>query len=237
MGDIRFRNSFGIDLAAPQDVVFNSMLNLNYAIFRLPRGGGKDLLLAFYAMLYAASNPMSRVLITAPSFRQAKINFGEVSKLSLVDNVQELLLKKPFIASDMCYLQFKNGSVVEASSMNIKHTLKVDVVLVNESSSMPKDQLENLMSRAENDDSVKKIFFMSTGYYDYNYMSKIEAHDCFSTLAFGYKTFPEEFYDQVNIDEAKKILSANVFDMEYNAKVLSLVGETKREERSLWAKK
>ena len=64
---------------------------------------------------------------------------------------------------------------------------------------------------------------MSVGYYDYNYMNKIEAHDCFSTFAFGYKTFPEEFYDQSNIDEAKKELSADVFDMEYNAKVCPLL--------------
>lgn len=226
MGDIRFRNSFGIDLTVPQDVVFNSMLNLNYATFRLPRGGGKDFLLASYAISYAASNPMSRVLITAPTFRQAKINFGEVSKLSLVDNVQKLLLKKPTFGFDTCYLKFKNKSRIEAMALNgrsIKYAMGSEIVLVNEASSVDGNQLAKLVTCVENDDSVKKVFFMSAGYYDYNYMSKVEAHDCFSTLAFGYKTFPEEFYDQANIDEAKKILSANKFDMEYNAKVCSSV--------------
>lgn len=225
MGDIRFRNSFGIDLVAPQDVVFNSMSNLNYATFRLPRGGGKDLLLAFYAISYAASNPMSRVLIIVPTFRQAKINFREVERLSLVDNFQELLLGKPTFAFDTCYLKFKNESRIEAMALNdrsIKYAMGSEIVLVNEASSADSNQLSKLVTCAENSD-IKKIFFMSTGYYDYNYMNKIEAHDHFSTLAFGYKAFPEGFYDQLNIDEAKKTVSANEFDIEYNAKVLSSV--------------
>ena len=225
MGDIRFRNSFGIDLTAPQDVVLNSMLNLNYATFRLPRAGGKDFLLSFYAMLYAASVDGSRVLITAPTFRQAKINFKEVVKLSLKDSFQELLLGKPTFAFDTCYLKFKNGSIIEAMTLNdmgIKYDRSGDVVLINEASSADSDKLARLVTCVENGD-IKKVFFMSTGYYDYNYMSEVEAHDCFSTLAFGYKTFPEGFYDQLNIEDAKKVFTEEEFDMEYNAKIVSSI--------------
>ena len=137
----RFRTIFDIDLTltAPQDIVLNGMQNLNYATFRLPRGGGKDFLLASYALFCAASYPKCRILITAPTFRQVKINFREVQRLSLVDNFKELLLKKPFIASDVCYLKFKNGSSIDAMSLNdvaVKYAMDSAVVRVNEASSV-----------------------------------------------------------------------------------------------------
>ncbi len=219
----RFENIFGINLVAPQHVIFNSMLNLNYATFRVPRGGGKDLLLAMYAMLYAESEPESRILITTPTFRQTKMTFNQVSVItSNSEYFQGLLLGRPTICYDTCYLKFKNGSRLDAVVLNdvgIKHALHSDVVLVNEASTMPGEQLSKLMVGVENDD-LKKVFLMSAGYYDYNHMNKIEAHEYFSTHAFGYKSFPSGFYDQVNIDEAKKALSAAEFDMEYNAKVV-----------------
>ncbi len=213
----KFENIFGIDLAAPQNVIFSSMLNLNYALFRVPRGGGKDLLLAMYAMLYAASEAGSRVLITTPTVRQSKITFSLLSAvISAASNkyFQDAVFE-PHISSNTCFLQFKNGSRIDAGT---KCDTDIDVVLVNEASSMPGEQLSKLIIGVENGD-LKKVFLMSTGYYDYNYMNKIEAHECFSTYAFGYKSFPSGFYDPENINEAKKIMSAAEFDMEYNAKV------------------
>ena len=211
----KFENIFGINLATPQNVIFNSMLNLNYATFRVSRGAGKDLLLAMYAMLYAASEPESRVLITTPTIRQAKMTFNS---LNVVRKYFQDATFEPHISSDVCFLQFKNESRIDART---EYDTDSDVVLVNEADSMPEQQLLKLMVGVENGD-LKKAFLMSTGYYDYNHMNKIEAHECFSPHAFGYKSFPSGFYDQANIDEAKKLLSVDEFDMEYNAKVVKI---------------
>ena len=224
----KFENIFGINLAAPQNVIFNSMLNLNYATFRVPRGGGKDLLLAMYAMLYAGSEPESRVSIITPTSRQAKMTFNSLDVIirSAGSKYFQGALFEPHFHSNM--LQFKNGSRIDVGT---KYDTNSDVVLVNEADTMPGEQLLKLMVGVEIDD-LKKVFLMSIGYYDYNYMNKIDAHECFSTHAFGYKAFPLGFYDQANIDEAKKLLSVYEFDMEYNAKVVC-VSEKRSEDEQL----
>jgi hypothetical protein len=217
----KFRHIFGTDLVTPQNIIFNSMINLDYAAFRLPRGSGKDFLLDAYAMLYTSSIPKSTVLITAPTYTQAKISFRGLERFSLNTYFGDLLLKRPIIASNMCYLKFKNGSQIDARALDnlgVKYAINSDVVLVTEAASIPKEQLSKLVSNVENN-VFKKVFLMSTGYYDYNYMNEIEAHEYFSTLAFGYKAFPTEFFDQANIDDVKKTISADVFDMEYNSKI------------------
>ncbi len=219
----RFENIFGINLAAPQNVIFSSMLNLNYAKFRVPRGGGKDLLLAMYAMLYAELEPKSRILMTTPTTRQARMAF---SLLDVVRSTSDNKYFKDAVYSFRQDVKFKNGSRIDVGT---KYDDNSDVVLVNEADTMPEEQLSKLVLGVENGD-LKKVFLMSAGYYDYNYMNKIEAHECFSAHAFGYKSFPSGFYDQENIDEAKKLLSADEFDMEYNAKVVSLVFQERSED-------
>ncbi len=225
----KFENVFGINLAAPQNVIFSSMLNLDYATFRVPRGGGKDLLLAMYAMLYAASKPESRVLITTPTRRQTKMTFSILDVvISCADNKYFQTLFEPHISSNTCFLQFKNGSRIDAG---IDCDTNSDIILVNEASTMPEEELSKLIVGVENGD-LKKVFLMSAGYYDVNYMNKIEAHECFSTHVFGYKTFPSGFYDQANIDEAKRTLSAKGFDMDYNAKVVCPIFQERSEDEN-----
>lgn len=201
---------FGTELATPQNIIFNSMMNLNYAAFRLPRGGGKDFLLAVYAMQHAASTAESHISIVAPVYRQVKILFEEIERFSLKStHFKDLRLEK-----SVCRLRLKNGSIIEAMPF---HIYDGDIILVTEASNMPKHRLLELIKGVESN-TLKKVFLMSVGYYDYNYMSEIEAHEHFSTLAFGYKSFPIGFYDQASIDNAKKTLSADVFNMEYNSK-------------------
>lgn len=227
----KFENVFGISLAAPQSVIFNSMLNLNYAVFRISRGGGKDLLLAMYAMLYAVWEPESRILITTPTHKQAKMTFNMLDVITsrAGNKYFQGVVFEPHISSDACFLQFKNGSRIDAGT---EYDGSSDIVLVNESSSMPEPRLSKLLVDVENG-NLKKVFLMSTGYYDYNCMNKIEAHECFSTHAFGYKAFPSGFYDQKNINEAKKILSVDVFNMDYNAKVVKVnQGERSEDENA-----
>jgi len=212
-------SDFKIDLAHPQKVVFDVMLNLNYAVFRLPRGGGKDFLLSIYALLYACSNSESVVTVVSPSYRQSKFVFEELCKLIFRYNLSELLLVEPTVSFGECFLDFKNKARVRFAPCGGYYlNSSDDVVLISESNHMPLEFMVELVDSIERGHS-KKVFLMSTGYRVDSYMSKIEAHPSFSICAFGCKSFPEGFYDQSNIDEAKKILTKDEFDMEYNAKV------------------
>ena len=213
----KFRNIFGTDLVTPQNIIFNAMISLDYAAFRLPRGGGKDFLLSAYALLYATSIPGGHVLIDAPVYRQVKILFEAINHFSLKNAYfKDIYLGNPAASRNDCYLRLRNGSTIKAVP-NIP-SYDGDIILVTEASSMPKQRLSELIKSAENN-TLKKVFLMSGGYYDYNCMNEIGAHECFSTLAFGYRAFPTGFYDQASIYEAKKTLSADVFNMEYNSKI------------------
>lgn len=214
-----FRNIFGTDLVTPQDIIFNTMMNLDYVAFRLPRGSGKDFLLSAYALLYASSIIGGRILIDAPSYRQVKMVFEAINCFSLGKNAyfKDLYLGDPAASRNDCYLRLRNGSTIKAVP-NIP-SYNGDIVLITEASSMPKQQLLKLIKGVENN-TLKKVFLMSTGYYNFNYLHRIETHEYFSTLAFGYKAFTTGFYDQANIDHAKETLSTDMFDMEYNSKIL-----------------
>jgi len=212
-----FRDIFGTDLAPPQNIVFNAMMNLNYVTFRLSRGGGKDFLLSAYALLYATSIAGGHVLIDAPAYRQVKILFEAINYFSLKNTYfKDIYLGNPATSRNDCYLRLKNGSTIKAVP-NIP-SYDGDIILVTEADGMPKQRLSELIKGAENN-TLKKVFLMSGGYYDYNCMNEIETHECFSTLTFGYRAFPTGFYDQASIDNAKKTLSTDVFDMEYNSKI------------------
>jgi len=212
-----FKDIFDTDLVTPQNIVFNGMINLDYAAFRLPRGGGKDFLLSTYALLRAASVAKSNILIEAPVYRQVKILFESINYLSFKSTYfEDLYSVNTADSRNDCYLKFKNGSTIRAVP-NIP-IYDGDIVLVTEASSMPKQRLSELIKGIKNN-TLRKVLFMSTGYYDYNSMNEIETYECFSSLAFGYKAFTTGFYDQANIDHAKETLSTDVFDMEYNSKI------------------
>ncbi len=226
-----FRDIFGTDLVMPQNIIFNSMMNLDYAAFRLSRGGGKDFLLATYAMLYATSVAESHISIVAPVYKQAKIPFEVINRFSLKSAYfKDLYSEKPITGCNICYLEFKNKSIIEATPFcDDIFTYNGNIILVTEADSMPEQHLLKLIKGVENN-TLRKVFLMSAGYYNYNYMNKIEAHGYFSTFAFGYKAFPTGFYDQTSIDNIKETLSIDIFNMEYNSKICKYVAKNERRE-------
>jgi len=216
----KFGDIFGGDLAAPQNIVFNSMISLDRATFRLPRGGGKSFLLSTYAMLCAATTAESHISIIAPAYIQSKALFVEIDRFCFKSAYFKYLYsEKPVVGCDACYLRFKNGSTIKATPFRDIYSDNSNIILIDEANSVPDLELSELMTHIKNR-TPKKVFLISTGYYNYKYINKVEADEHFSTLAFGYKAFPTGFFDQANIDEIKKTLTADVFDMDYNSKVL-----------------
>lgn len=70
---------------------------------------------AMYALLRAMCYPNEKVGIFSASFRQAKFVWAEIEKMySNSAIVKECCYKRPMSPPDKCYLQLKNGSIIEA---------------------------------------------------------------------------------------------------------------------------
>jgi len=187
-----------------QKIVMRVMGSLNYANFRLPRCGGKSFLLSRYALDYADKFNNSRIVITAPSLRQIKRVFSY--ELKIDTSVPKKVL---------------DDSVIEGVEVSNVVNYSGDVLLIDEGNHISGDFLKQLLLSIEGQ-SFKKIFIMSTGFYDFNPMMLVEKNENFSSLAFGFKSYPKRIYNEQNILEARKILSAAEFDMEYNSKIIKI---------------
>ncbi len=80
----------------------------NYVMAIMCRGAGKTFLLGVFAALKALLYPGHRVGLLAPTFRQSKMIFDEVTKLWQGSAIlQASTERKPTQQSDNCYLRFK----------------------------------------------------------------------------------------------------------------------------------
>lgn len=99
-----------VDLAVPQQAIINDMWFKNFVLVTAGRGSGKTYLNSVFACLWAMLYPGQKVGLLAPSFRQAKTIFAEVTaRWQESPLLQEATEKKPIIASDRCYLEFKRA--------------------------------------------------------------------------------------------------------------------------------
>ena len=109
-----------VELATPQQPIFEDMWFKNFVLVTAGRGTGKTFLNSVFACLWAMLYPGQKVGLLAPSFRQAKMIFAEVElRWSQSPLLQEATVSKPINASDRCYLNFrssgfKQGSVIHA---------------------------------------------------------------------------------------------------------------------------
>ena len=192
-------------LVTPQNIVMDMMLNLNYASFKLPRGGGKDFLFSNYALMTATSMPDTRVLITTPSYAQAKSNF-----ITIYDQLVDMKVFK-FSSSIGYYASFltlPNGSKIKAEAnqdhMVSESGIRQDIILVNEANSIDGDWLYKLLKCVEAG-LYKKVFLIYSGdsikhMVSSNFINVIEANENFSSASFGYKAFPEGFFGESVIE-------------------------------------
>lgn len=94
------------DLSVPESNSFVANGFVNHNTF----------LCATFACLWAMLYPGQRIGLIAPSFRQAKTLFSEVKKIwSTAPILQEATLRKPIMASDRCYLEFRQVGITHPS--------------------------------------------------------------------------------------------------------------------------
>jgi len=109
-----------VELSDVQKVVLRSMWFQDYVICIMTRGGGKTFLHGVFACLKAMLYPGHRIGLLAPTFRQAKMMFDEVTRLWQRSPIlQAATERKPTQQADNCYLRFKttgakNPSLIQA---------------------------------------------------------------------------------------------------------------------------
>jgi len=118
--EIAAEDLLDIDLSPIQREVLRSMWFKNYVMSIMCRGAGKTFLLGVFACLKALLYPGHRVGLLAPTFRQSKMIFDEVTKIWQRSPILQMASeRKPTQQSDNCYLRFKatggkNGSMIQA---------------------------------------------------------------------------------------------------------------------------
>ena len=71
----------GIRLYPWQEIVLKGMLNRDYSLLVLGRGLGKSTLAAVFVILKMIFEPGTKIVIAGPTFRTARIIFGNVEKM------------------------------------------------------------------------------------------------------------------------------------------------------------
>lgn len=116
---------FNKTLTVSQRAMFRLLKDASFFMIIASRGMGKSFALALIACLNAILNPNTRVGIIAPSYRQAKMIFDKILQLwldaPLFANECE---KRPVFGMDMCYVPFKNGSVIQAIPLGSGDTIR-----------------------------------------------------------------------------------------------------------------
>jgi hypothetical protein len=109
-----------LELSPVQKVVLRSMWFRDYVMAIMCRGSGKTFINAVFACLKGLLYPGHRIGLLAPTFRQSKFMFDEVTKLWQRSPIlQAACERKPTTQSDTCYLRFKavgikNPSMIQA---------------------------------------------------------------------------------------------------------------------------
>ena len=136
----------GVDLAVPQRAILNSMWKKDFVLVTAGRGCGKSFMTGVFSVLWALLYPGQKIGLLAPSFRQGKTMFAEVEKLWRASPLlREATEGKPTLASDRCYLKFKQGgntpcSIIEAIPLGDGSKIRgarYYVIIVDEFAQMP----------------------------------------------------------------------------------------------------
>lgn len=103
-------------------------------------------IMAVFAVLKCLLNTREKVGITGPTYRQAKFVFAEIQRLySESPIVKESCKREPTMGSDMCKLEFKNGSFIFALPLGDGEKIRgarFNTMLVDEAVKVPQDILE-----------------------------------------------------------------------------------------------
>ena len=78
----------GIKLAPFQEILLKGMLNRNFSMLVLGRGGGKTFISAVYCILQCIFEPGTKILVAGPTFRTARFIFNNIEKISTGPSVE-----------------------------------------------------------------------------------------------------------------------------------------------------
>lgn len=141
-------------LPAPQRMIFKDMWFKPYVLVTAGRGTGKSYLLSIFAVTYALLYPGVRVGLLSASFRQAKIIFSEVTRRYAESPIlREATVKRPVVASDRCYLDFRSvnnspGSLIAAIPMGDGGRIRgqrFHALLIDEFAQVPEDIFDTVI--------------------------------------------------------------------------------------------
>jgi len=150
-GNIGFTTELisGVRLAGFQEIVLKAFLNRNFSMCVFSRGGGKSFLAAVFCFLQCIFEPNSKIIIAGPTFRTARLIFGELEKI--VNSKQAKLLRDcfetvPSKRNDIFEWHI-NGGIIRAIPLNGEKIrgFRANVLVLDEYLLLSEDTIKNVL--------------------------------------------------------------------------------------------
>lgn len=146
--DFTFFTLTGIRLYPFQVVMLKSMMNRNFIMNVLSRGGGKSTIAAYFCILQCIFEPNSKIIIAGPQFRTARNIFNEIVKLSERQDAHLLAqcISKIERRPDICEMVIGSSSI-KAIPLNGEKIrgFRANVLILDEFLLLSKEMIEKVL--------------------------------------------------------------------------------------------
>lgn len=235
-----FSNNYGpLKLPTHQRIMLRTAnRGTPFNLWVLSRGMGKSTVIGMSAIHKALFVPNIKVGIISSSYRQAQNIFAFIEEVC--ENspyVADAVTYGPTRGSINCKLKFSNGSSITALPLGDGSKVRGErfhVLFIDEAPHVPSDIIDAVLigmlaTKADPTGAAgikiqNQIFFASTAYFQFNHFYKkyrqyndeiAKGNDRYVVLNFPMTDAPPGFLDLVVIEEAKKSMSQDIFNMEY----------------------
>lgn len=171
------KDLLGLKLVWFQRICLKAMWFKIFIMLVLGRGIGKSWLLAVFAVLKAMLYPGTKIGIIAPVYRQALYVFDYIDELYVNSPyLRAAVVKKPSIGPMRAFMQFHNGSFIEALPVGDGNKIRgrrYHVVLGDEWAQMDPDIIKKVirpMMNVKIKGRQNQLITASTAYYSWNHL-------------------------------------------------------------------
>lgn len=140
----------GIDLYPYQEILLKMMLNRNFSLNVVSRGGAKSYLAGMFCILQCIFQPNSRILICGPTFRTSKFIFQYIEQI--VERKESYFLKSVFLKENQHkrtdIFDWKvNGGIIRAVPLSGEKLrgFRANILVIDEFLLMPKEIVESVL--------------------------------------------------------------------------------------------
>lgn len=217
------KDLLSLDLVWFQRVCLKIMWKTPFVTLVLGRGIGKSWLLAVFAVLKGMLYPGTKIGIIAPVYRQALFVFDYIEELyNNSPYLRAASLKKPVVQPLRGFMQFHNGSFIEALPVGDGNKIRgrrYHIVLGDEWAQMDPDIIKKVirpMMNVKIKGRQNQLITSSTAYYSWNhfYTQYLFYHLMMQKLPEKYQLCEFTYEDVLMVPDAPFQIDTDILEMQ-----------------------